>query len=73
MVKDTNCNFDREILFSISWSLPFLFKIYIHSFIMNLRGIELMLRKRKIGTFKYDQSLISDDYENAFNMNEITI
>ena len=73
MVKDTNCNFDREILFSISWSLPFLFKIYIHSFIMNLRGIELMLRKRHFVTFKKNKSLISDDYDNAFNMSDINI
>ena len=33
-------------------------------------GIELMLKKRNFVTFKKDQSLISDDYENAFNMND---
>ena len=32
-----------------------------------------MLRKRNFDTFKKDQSLISDDYENALNINNINI
>ena len=32
-----------------------------------------MLRKRNFDNFKKDQSWISDDYENEFNMKDITI